>query len=98
MGDERRRIYQDKSSAIAAGNKSQTLCEENFVRESLIVQNVSADILWIDFDKDAVQAAPSLKLLPNTGLAWDRLSGFVPTSRLTIIGPNPAAAFTVKEA
>jgi len=89
--------YEDRSGAIVAGGVSQLLAEENPARRSLLVQNVSADVLWIEFDLPAVQARPSFQLAAGAFFRMEAPS-FVDGSTVNIIGPNAGAAFVAREA
>jgi hypothetical protein len=89
--------YEDRSGAIAAGGVSQLLAEENPARRSLLIQNVSVDALWINFDVPAVQAAPSFRLAAGAFFTMEA-PNFVDTSVVNVIGPNAGAAFAAREA
>jgi hypothetical protein len=85
----------NKSGTITLGGTSQLLAAGNTTRSYFFVQNISSDVLWIDFDVAAVQDQPSIKLLPAATFVME--SGFVSTDSITIIGPTTGAKFVAKE-
>lgn len=85
----------DGSGTIAAPAASQTVFAANATRKYLLIQNNSADTLWINFGVAAVQTQPSIKLLPNAAF---ESSLIVSNQSVTIIGPNAGATFTAKQA
>lgn len=89
--------WREASDQIRAPATSQLLADEDPQRRALIVQNVSADTLWLQFNGEAAQGAPSFRLIAGATLTM-QLPGFVDTGRVEIIGPNAGAAFTAKVA
>jgi len=87
--------FTDGSGTIAVGATSQQVFAANATRNYLLIQNNSADTLWINFGVAAVQTQPSIKLLPNGSLEF---SQFLSTQTVNIIGPNAGATFTAKQA
>lgn len=85
----------DGSGTIAVASTSQAVFAANVNRRYIILQNVSADDLWFDFDTAAVESQPSFKLIPDASFVME--SGFVSTEALNIIGPNAGAEFIAKE-
>ena len=90
--------FSDISSKIGVANQSQKLTGVNEDRVCLIVQNVSADTLWIDFGRDATQGAPSFRLPAGALFTMEKEHGYVDTSEVFIIGPNAGALYTAREA
>lgn len=87
--------FTDGSGTIAVNATSQPVFAANAGRVYLLIQNNSADTLWINFGVAAVQTQPSIKLLPNGSYE----SGLIVSNQIvTIIGPNAGATFTAKQA
>lgn len=85
----------DRSGTITAGATAQALAASNSSRKYLIIQNNSAESLWVNFTTTAVQSQPSLQLLPNGSLVME--SGYISTEAVSIIGATTGSAFTAKE-
>lgn len=86
---------QDRSGTITAGGVSQQLAPANATRKYLVVENVSSETLWINFGVAAVQAQPSIKILPNGYFFME--NSFVSNEAVNIIGATTGSAFTAKE-
>lgn len=87
--------FPNKSGTLAAANTSQQPVGTNLNRKYLMIQNISAGDLWVDFGFLAVIGQPSIKLKPDEKLVFDN---FVPTGSVNIIGATLGQAFVVKEA
>lgn len=85
----------NRSGTITLGGTSQTLAAANAARSYFFVQNISTDVLWIDFGVAAVQDQPSVKLCPEATFVME--GGFVSTDAINIIGPTTGAKFVAKE-
>jgi hypothetical protein len=85
----------NRSGTITAGGASQTLAAANATRSYFFIQNISTDVLWIDFGVAAVQDQPSIKLCPEATFVME--GGFVSTDAINIIGPTTGAKFVAKE-
>jgi hypothetical protein len=89
----------DGSGTLAAGSTSQEVFGQNTGRQYLFIQNISAGTLWFDFDIDAVENQPSIRLLTNEAFEFAAGStGAVPTASVNIIGATLGQAFVAKEA
>lgn len=93
--------YTDASPlTITLGGVSQQVFAANPDRTGLIIQNVSDDPLWVDFDVAAVLAPPSL-LLIGGGLGileFPDPTGRIEKGAINIIGATTGQAFSAKEA
>lgn len=87
----------DRSGTITSGGTAQTLAAQNFGRIYLLIQNVSAGDLWVNFGTTAVANQPSIKLVSGASLEYGASSGAVPMQSVSIIGATTAQAFTAKE-
>ena len=85
----------DRSGTISSGGVAQTLANANTSRKYLIIQNLSAENLYINFTTTAVQGQPSLLLLPNGSFVME--GSFVSTEAVSIIGATTGSAFAAKE-
>lgn len=94
----RDKVYQDRSGVIAGVNQSQQLTDENQNRRRLFIRNISADTLWIEFGKAAVQDTPSIPINPTEVFDMKRGDGFVDPSAIYIVGPNIGAKYVAREA
>jgi hypothetical protein len=82
----------NKSGTIAAGGTAQDIYAANAApRFYLLVQNVSDEDLWVDFDRDA---AANTGILIKAGTAWEPLTLF--TGRLSIFGATTGKYFVCK--
>lgn len=86
----------DGSGTITTGGTSQEVFAANTSRRYLLIQNVSAEDLWVQFGGAAVQDQPSVKLGPSDALIFD--GSFIPTEQAQIIGATTGSEFTAKEA
>ena len=86
----------DKSGAITLGGTAQTLMAANPNRKYLYVQNVSSNLLWINFGSSAVQDEPSIKLMPDSD-AFKLDAKSIVTALVSIIGATTGQKFTAKE-
>lgn len=85
----------NRSGTLTAGGTAQQVMATNVARRYLLVQNVSAGDLWLNFGSTAVQAQPSVKLPPDAALVME--AGFVSTELVSIIGATTGQAFVAKE-
>lgn len=89
----------DGSGTITAGGTSQEVFPADTGRQYLLIQNVSAGDLWINFGIAAVVSQPSIKLAAGAAIEFSAAgTGVVPTSTINIIGATTGQAFTAKEA
>lgn len=82
------------SGTIATGAVSQSIQDENDYRRYFFFQNISTDVLWVDFGSTAVQDQPAIKIPPDGVLAYE--GSYVPTDAVHVIGPNAGAKFVCK--
>lgn len=85
----------NRSGTITSGGASQILAAANATRSYFFIQNISTNILWINFGVAAAQDSPSIKLLPESTFVME--GGFVSIDSVTIIGPTTGAKFVAKE-
>lgn len=88
--------FTDRSGTITSGGTAQTVMPVNNHRAYLVIENVSAGDLWVNFTTPAVQNQPSLKISPNGSYVLE--SSFVTDELVSIIGATTGQAFTAKEA
>jgi hypothetical protein len=86
----------DGSSSIVSGGTSQQVFAANTGRTWLLVQNVSAAVLYINFGAAATADSNSIKLNPNA--TYENPSQFCPNGIITIIGGTTGQKFIAKEA
>lgn len=88
----------DGSGAITTGDTAQTVFGTNNSRRYLFIQNHDAsEVLWVDFDNDAVVGQPSIAIPPLEGaLVFE--SSFVPVGTVSIIADTTGHLFTAKTA
>jgi len=85
----------NRSGTITAGGTAQTLAAVNASRKYLIIQNVSAGDLWINFTTTAIVGQPSVKIGPDASFVME--ASFVSTELISIIGATTGQAFAAKE-
>lgn len=85
----------NKSGSITLGGTSQTLAAANTSRRYLYVQNISNEILWVNFGIAAVQDQPSIKMTAGSVLAYE--GTFVPVESVSIVGATTGSKFVAKE-
>lgn len=85
----------DKSGTISSGGAAQTLAAANTSRKYLLIVNVSAETLWINFTTAAVQTQPSVPIVPNGSYVME--ASYISTELISIIGATTGSAFTAKE-
>lgn len=86
----------DRSGTIAAGGTSQQVAAALSTRKWLVVQNLSAEDLYLNFGTAAVQTQPSIRLAP--GGSYENPPHFCPSGTINIIGATTGSVFTAKEA
>lgn len=86
----------DGSGTITTGGTSQTVFAANASRSFLLIQNVSAEPLWVNFGAAANEDQPSVKLPIDEKLMFD--GRFVPTESVDIVGATTGSSFTAKQA
>ena len=91
-----RGTFTDGSGTITTGGASQQIFAANTARSYLLVQNLSAEALFVGFGVAAAAGQPSVKLVASGAVVFE--FGFVPTSTVTIIGATTGSAFTAKQA
>lgn len=89
--------FTNRSGTIAVASEAQEVMPANLNRKYLVVQNVSANTLWINFNTDANEDQPSIQLLANGGSFVMEASAIV-TDSVSIIGGTVAQSYTAKEA
>jgi hypothetical protein len=82
------------SGTLAAAATAQQAVPANAARQFLLVQNLSAADLWIQFNVAAVMDQPSIKLAAGEKISF---SDYLPTAFLSIIGGTLGQAFTIWE-
>lgn len=85
----------DRSGTISNGGTSQEVMGANANRTYLLVQNVSAGDLWINFGVAAVANQSSIKLAP--GAAFVMEDNAVEVRAVNVIGATTGQAYTAKE-
>lgn len=91
----RRSNWIDRSGSLAAATTSQQFAPANESRSYLLIQNISAEDLWINETIPAVADQPSIKIAAGATLIFD--GPFIPTGALNIIGATLGQKFVVKE-
>lgn len=92
-----RKALTDRSGSITTGGTAQTMMAANASRCYLLIQNVSAGDLWINFGTTAVQDSPSIRISPNSGsFVWE--STVAPSDSVSVIGATTGQKWTAKEA
>ena len=94
--DPNRITLTDRSGSIATGATAQQLAAANGTREYLLIQNVSAEDIWINFGITAVADQPSIKIAAGQSREWTVLG--VPTASVSIIAATTGSKFVAKEA
>lgn len=89
--------FTDRSGSLATGGTSQQVAAANTSRNYILIQNVSAGDLWVNFGVAAVQDQPSIKVLSGLSLEYGAASGFIPTDAVNVIGATTGQKFTSKE-
>lgn len=90
--------FTDGSGSIAVGGTAQDAFAKNAGRQYLLIQNISATALWVDFNKNAVQDQPSIRLDAGASLELGSHSGVVPTGRVSVNNGTGGAKFVAKQA
>lgn len=87
---------------ITVGGTSQTVFAANAARRYLIIQNLSADELFVNFGAAATAGSPSIGLAPADGAIPGGTvifeGSYIPTSSVTIIGATTGDSFSAKQA
>lgn len=86
----------DRSGTITAGGTAQAAAAANTARKHLFIQNPSTapGSLWFSTTDTAVQASPSIELLPGASAVT---GSFVPTGAVSVIAATTGHAFTMRE-
>lgn len=88
----------DISGTITTGGTAQTIAAQNTSRQYLLIQNLSAGDLWVNFGIAAVAASPSIKITAGGNFEYSAGgTGVVPTALVSIIGATTGQSFTAKE-
>ena len=85
----------DRSGTIAAGGAAQQVAAANVNRKYLLIQNLSAADLWVNFGAAAVASQPSVRLAPGAALVMR--GDYVDTQAVSVVGATAGQAFTAKE-
>lgn len=96
--DDPMALLLDRSGSIAVAGTAQQLAAARNGRQRLLVQNLSAGFLWINFGTDAVQGRPSLRLRPSGGILDMAAPQFVDERAVSIVGAVAGAEYVAKEA
>lgn len=89
--------FTDRSGSIATGGTSQQVAAANTSRNYILIQNVSAGDLWVNFGVAAVEDQPSIKVLSGLSLEYGAAGGFVPTDAVNVRGATTGQKYTAKE-
>lgn len=85
----------DHSGEITTGGASQEVMPANSNRDYLLIQNVSAENLWVNLGADANADQPSIKLVPDGHMEYE--GSWVPSDDVHIFGASTGSSFTAKE-
>jgi hypothetical protein len=85
----------DRSGSITTGGTAQQLAAANATRKYLLIQNISAGDLWLNFTTTAVSDQPSIKLTPGSSFSME--GSYVSTEAVSVIGATTGQKFTSKE-
>jgi hypothetical protein len=85
----------NRSGSIIAGSVAQQVAAAVAQRRYIIIQNVSAGDLWIDFGVAAVEDQPSIRL--SAGATFVMEGSYICGQSISIIGAAPGQKFTAKE-
>ena len=86
----------DRSGTITTGGTAQTASAAKN-RYYLLLQNIAASDLWVNFGAvAAVATAGSIRLAQYDSIVMEQ--GFVSNDSISVIGPTTGQAFTLKEA
>jgi hypothetical protein len=89
----------DGSGTITLGGTAQTVFAANISRQYLLIQNVSAEDMWVNFGIAAVANQPSIKLVAGASVEFSvGGTGVVPTASVSVIAATTGSAFTAKQA
>lgn len=89
------KAYTDGSGTITTGGSSQQIFAANADRSLLIVQNISANPLYVNFGAAAIVDSNSVKLNPDDKLI---LTGEgAPSESINIVGSTGGDSFVAKE-
>jgi hypothetical protein len=87
----------DRSGTVTAGGTSQELAPAVATRQYLLIQNISAGDLWINFGVAAVTTQPSIKIPPGGSGEWSKGgTGYVPVAAVNVIGATTGQAWAAK--
>ncbi len=87
--------FTDHSGTIAVNSEAQQVMPANLSRKYLLIQNVSAIALWINFNTDANIDQPSFKLVADGSFVME--GSAIVTDSVSIIGATAGSEFTAKE-
>lgn len=89
----------DGSGSITTGGTSQQVFAANQGRQYLLIQNISAETMWVNFGTAAVQDKPSIKIAADAALEYSlEGTGVIPTATINIISATTGSKFVAKEA
>ncbi len=86
----------DRSGQIGVGSVAQSVMDANVNRKYMFIENVSDADLWINFNTDANEDQPSLKIVASGSFVME--STFISTDSVSIIGAMVSQSYTAKEA
>lgn len=91
--------FTDGSGSIAVGGTAQDALGANGGRNYLLLQNLAAENLFVNFGVTAVLDQPSIRLQPGDVLEFGaQSSGMVPTGRISVIAATTGSKFVLKTA
>ena len=94
--DSNRGALTNRSGSITIGGTSQVLAAALATRKYLLIQNISSENLWVDFNVAAVQDQPSIRLIAGDTLVFE--SSYIPTESVNVIAATTGSKFVAKEA
>jgi hypothetical protein len=89
-------LTDNSGTTSATPSTSAQIMAANPTRKYLLIQNVSANTLWINFTTAATTTQPSIELLPGGSLVQE--TGFVSTEAINGICTVASSAYVAKQA
>lgn len=90
------RPLHDASGSITEGGTSQVALVASDSRLYLLIQNISNETLWVNFDADATEDQPSVQIVAGAVLTFE--GGYVPSSAVSVIAATTGKKFVIKHA
>jgi hypothetical protein len=85
----------DYSGSITSGGSAQTAAAADANRTTLLIQNASAEDLWINFGTTAVADSPSINIPAGESLFMDADRREFIAKAISIIGATTGSKFTI---